>query len=125
MWPPGQRSAVKAGSMAGRRIRSINDRAGTAEPHGQAPGADRGRGDGGRAARTGPWADLLRRAFAVDVLACPRGGGRRRVGATIADPALVQRVLDHFGLASPPMRADPAQPLPASRAVAGHERFAD
>jgi uncharacterized protein YbaR (Trm112 family) len=32
----------------------------------------------------------MRRAFALDVLACPRCGGRMRVIATIADPAAIR-----------------------------------
>ena len=36
------------------------------------------------------WADLMRRAFAADVLACPRCGGRMTVLATIEDPAVIQ-----------------------------------
>ena len=48
-----------------------------------------------RAAR---WADLMRRAFALDVLACPRCGGRMTVIATIDDPRVVRKILDHLGL---------------------------
>jgi hypothetical protein len=48
-----------------------------------------------------------------------------RVPATIADSAVVRRVLDHLGLASGPVRADPAQPPPTGGGVAGQERFAD
>jgi hypothetical protein len=35
-----------------------------------------------------------------------------RVMATIADLAVVRRVLEHLGLASAPVRPDPAQPPP-------------
>jgi len=45
------------------------------------------------------WAELLRRVFAVDVLACPNCGGRMRVIATIDDPQVVRRILMHLGLA--------------------------
>ncbi len=51
------------------------------------------------------WAELLRRVFAVDVLACPRCGGRMRVIALIDDPSVVRRILAHLGIlgdASPP-----------------------
>ena len=40
-----------------------------------------------------------RHSFAVDVLACPRCGGRMRVIATIDDPLIVRRILTHLGLA--------------------------
>jgi hypothetical protein len=46
------------------------------------------------------WAELLRRVFAVDVLACPSCGGRMRVIATIDDPEVVQRILTHLDLAA-------------------------
>jgi hypothetical protein len=36
------------------------------------------------------WADLMRRAFETDVLACPRCSGRMVVLATIEDPLLIQ-----------------------------------
>jgi hypothetical protein len=45
-----------------------------------------------------PWADLLRRTFAIDVLACPGCGGRLRLLATIADPAVIAQILRHLGL---------------------------
>ncbi len=44
------------------------------------------------------WADLMRRAFAADVLACPRCGGRMVLLATIEDPAVITRILTHLGL---------------------------
>jgi hypothetical protein len=56
------------------------------------------------------WADLMRRAFETDVLACPKCGGRMVVLATIEDPAVVRRILTHLGLS-----VDPGDPLPAAR----------
>ena len=59
------------------------------------------------------WADLMRRAFEADVLACPKCGGRMIVLATIEDPAVIRRILTHLGLsmeageALPPARASP------------------
>jgi hypothetical protein len=44
------------------------------------------------------WPDLLRHTFAVDVLACPRCGGRMRVLATIDDPSVIRKILTHLGL---------------------------
>ncbi len=46
-----------------------------------------------------PWAELLRRVFLVDVLACPCGG-RRRVLAAIHDPDSIRRVLEALGLSA-------------------------
>ena len=60
------------------------------------------RGVGRRRPRVRPkyraWAELMRRAFETDVLACPRCGGRMVVLATITDPAVIVRMLTHLGL---------------------------
>jgi hypothetical protein len=50
------------------------------------------------------WADLLRRVFAVDVLECPRCGGRMRLLAAIQPPDVTQAILDCL---DPPSRAPP------------------
>jgi hypothetical protein len=39
------------------------------------------------------WADLMRRAFDMDVLACPRCGGRLRLIATVEDPDAIRAIL--------------------------------
>jgi hypothetical protein len=39
------------------------------------------------------WADLMRRAFDIDVLACPRCGGRLRLMATVEDPDAIRAIL--------------------------------
>jgi len=44
------------------------------------------------------WALLMRRAFDLDVLRCPRCAGRMQLIATIEDPAVIQRILAHLGL---------------------------
>ncbi|MGK0263347.1 MAG: hypothetical protein ACI8UD_001997 [Planctomycetota bacterium] len=41
---------------------------------------------------------VLRRAFGVDVLRCPRCGGVRRLLAAIQDPDSIERVLRAMGL---------------------------
>jgi uncharacterized protein YbaR (Trm112 family) len=43
--------------------------------------------------RNAPWAGLMRRAFAIDVLACPRCGGRMRVISTVEDPVALRQIL--------------------------------
>ena len=48
-----------------------------------------------------PWAELLRRVFATDVLACPCGG-RRSVIAVVVDSALTRAVLAALGLPCTP-----------------------
>ncbi len=77
----------------------------TAEPSGHKPGGSR-------------WADLMRRAFGFDVLACPRCGGRLRLIALIDESAVTQRILRHLGLPTEvpeprPARAPPLRDLHA------------
>jgi hypothetical protein len=54
------------------------------------------------------WAELMRRAFDTDVLACPQCGGRMVLIATIDDPAVIRRIMTHLGLS-----LDDGDPLPA------------
>jgi uncharacterized protein YbaR (Trm112 family) len=44
-----------------------------------------------------PWAELLARTFAVDVLACPKCHGRMRLLASVQEPAKVARFLAAMG----------------------------
>lgn len=71
-----------------------------------------------------PWADLLRRVFALDILACPDCGGRLRLLATIEDRATVEKILTHLGLPvelpQPSAARTPAW-LPGVRERADHE----
>jgi len=39
-----------------------------------------------------PWADLLKKVFAIDVLACPECGGRPRLIAFVAESAVAKRI---------------------------------
>ena len=56
------------------------------------------------------WSELLRRVFALDVLECPRCGGRMRLLAAIHPPDATQSILECLNL---PARAPPtASPLP-------------
>ncbi len=59
-----------------------------------------------------PWADLLRKVFAVDVLACPECGGRLKLIAFIAEATVACRILEHLGLDSegPPVARAQAPP---------------
>jgi hypothetical protein len=64
------------------------------------------------ASRHWAWADLMRRAFEIDVLACPRCSGRLRLIATVEDPDAIRAIL--AALAVSRARADRAPPLAAS-----------
>ncbi|MFQ5521008.1 MAG: hypothetical protein ACE5FK_06395 [Candidatus Methylomirabilia bacterium] len=51
----------------------------------------------------------MRRAFEIDVLVCPRCGGRMRLIATIEDPRIIHRILSHLGLPTEGPRPPPAR----------------
>ena len=53
------------------------------------------------------WAQLMMRVYALDVLACPRCGGRMRILCAINSPAAIQKILACLGL---PTRAPPIAP---------------
>ena len=50
----------------------------------------------------------MHRVFALDVLACPRCGGRLRVIAIVQDPAVVRTLLAQGGRARAPATPGPA-----------------
>jgi hypothetical protein len=52
------------------------------------------------------WADLMRRTFGYDVMACLECGGRMKLIAMIEEPAVIAKILDHLGL--------PTEPPPAA-----------
>ena len=60
------------------------------------------------------WAELMRRSFGFDVLACPRCGGRLELIALIEDPRVIRRILNHLGLPAdvPATRPARSPPLP-------------
>ena len=55
------------------------------------------------------WAELLRRTFAIDVLACPGCGGRLRFLAAIEQSTLVEKILGHLNLPTGPPEPAPAR----------------
>jgi hypothetical protein len=68
-----------------------------------------------------PWATLLRRVFAVDVLTCDRCGGKRRLVALVDKQEAITKILAHLGLPqeapspwlarAPPQELDPVGPM--------------
>ena len=58
------------------------------------------------------WAALMRRAFEIDVLTCPRCGSRMRLIATVDDPGVIRRILAHLGLSRSGQSPGPAPPEP-------------
>lgn len=65
-----------------------------------------------RRARGRLWADLMQRTFGVDVLACPRCGGRLRLIALIEQAAVIARILRHLGLPDEVPAPNPARAPP-------------
>jgi len=63
----------------------------------------------------------MRRAFDIDVLACPRGGGRLRLIATVDDPDAIRAIL--AALAESREMAGRAPPRLVVRAVPGGNRL--
>jgi hypothetical protein len=60
------------------------------------------------------WAALMHRVFALNVLACPRCGGRLQIIAIVQDPAVVRTLLAHGGRARSPGAPGPAPPARAA-----------
>ena len=54
------------------------------------------------------WAQRLKRVYAIDIEVCRRCGGKLRVIASIGEPAVIARILDHLGRDGEP--ANPANP---------------
>jgi hypothetical protein len=62
------------------------------------------------------WAELLRRLFEVDPLACPRCGTTMRIVAFLTDPTTIDRILEHLRRSAPTRTAQAVD-------VAGTHRF--
>ena len=54
-----------------------------------------------------PWAELLARTFAVDVLACPSCQGRMKLLAMVKEPASIVRYLSAAGESTEVPRRSP------------------
>ena len=87
------REAMPAGEGE-PRTGDTSGQGGDGEVGASTPEADR------RRARGRLWADLMRRTFGFDVLACPRCGGRLRLIALIDRAPVIEKILRHLGLPS-------------------------
>jgi len=58
------------------------------------------------------WATLLRRVFGIDVFACPRCGGRRRLVGVHTGGERLRALLERLGLVSASPAAEPARSPP-------------
>ena len=66
----------------------------------------------GRAEGYRPWAELLARTFAVDVLACPRCQGRMKLLAMVKEPTSIARYLAAAGEPTEVPRRSPGRGPP-------------
>ena len=101
------REAAPTGERA-PRTEDTTGQGGDGEVDANTPDADRRRACGRL------WADLMRRTFGFDVLACPRCDGRLRLIAVIDHTPVIQKILRHLGLPSEipvptPARAPPPE----------------
>ena len=58
------------------------------------------------------WADLMRRAFGYDLLACPNCGGKMQLLACVMEPGAIRKILNHLGLPPDPPVAAHARASP-------------
>ena len=66
-------------------------------------------------ARRISWKRLLKRVFAIDIEQCSRCGGKVKVIASIEDPKVIKKILEHLNLPSTPQRPEePARGPPES-----------
>ena len=91
---------VPFGAMSSPAATGVND----AEEHSDAVGCRHG--------SNYLWAKLMRRSLGLDVLRCPRCGGRLKLIPLIKDPTVIRRVLHHLGLATDVPEARPARAPP-------------
>ena len=49
-----------------------------------------------------PWAELLKKVFAADVLSCPECCGRMELIAFISEGVIARQILEHLGLETTP-----------------------
>lgn len=86
------------------------------EPGGAGTGeasSDETRPDRPEKPRDWTWADLMRRVFDLDVLLCPRCGGRMSVIATIEATDVLRKILGHLRLPSEAPRPFPSRSPPS------------
>jgi hypothetical protein len=65
------------------------------------------------------WAQRLKRVFGIEIERCEHCGGANKIIASIEDPQVIGRILEHLGLDGsdadrhqlPPARAPPLGPI--------------
>ena len=94
------------------RAEDATGQGGDGDADAQTPDADR------RRARGRLWADLMRRTFGFDVLACRRCDGRLRLIALIDHVPVIQKILGHLGLPTEVPLPMPARAPPPAHSAA-------
>lgn len=67
----------------------------------------------------------MARTFGLDVLACPRCGGRLRLIALIEEAAAIDRILRHLGLPTTIPAPRPARPPPLALGTPDQPHWVD
>jgi hypothetical protein len=55
------------------------------------------------------WSVLMKRTWGFDVLTCPKCARKLRVVATITQPDVIRKILDHLGVRTTPLPRAPAR----------------
>ena len=113
---PGPRQCLEQDRLSTENVKPLRasvtegdkDKAGTKITLDSAPLSHMAK-DRSRRPRNTTWAGLMRRAFAIDVLACPRCGGRLRMVGAIEYPVTMLEILGAL------RQAEPVGPDPPSR----------
>jgi len=85
------------------------------------PVADDERGPADRSPRYIPWAELLRRTFAID-LRCQRCGAQLRLIALVKTEGTIKKILASMGLPTEPPPPHPARPPPTAQSLAHQQQ---
>ncbi|HUG82363.1 MAG TPA: hypothetical protein VML01_11915 [Bryobacterales bacterium] len=100
-------SAVRALLVAGRKA-------------GRGTGKEQAEQTDAKRHRAMTWVQRLKRVFHIEIEICRRCGGKLRVIASIEEPQVIERILNHLGRDSesldltPPSRAPPQRGWPIS-----------
>lgn len=69
------------------------------------------------------WAQRLKRVFNIDITTCPECAGKVRVIASIEEPQVIKKILNHLGLESRAPTPWPPRGPPPSAATAIHDLY--
>ena len=70
-----------------------------------------------------PWAELMKRAFEIDVLQCPSCDGHLRLKALVVEAHNIERMLRHLGEPLEPPKRSSARAPPYFKSKALRRKF--